>query len=116
MRSIQVTSLDGPSSVSVADVPEPVAGPDEVLVDVRTVGVSWPDLLQTRGEYPLKPALPFQLGVDFAGTVRSAPKGSGFATGQRVACALPYGGGGEVVAVHRDAVFPLPDGVTFEQA
>jgi NADPH2:quinone reductase len=116
MRSLQVTSLDGPSSVSVTDVPEPVAGPEEVLVEVRTVGVSWPDLLQTRGEYQLKPELPFQLGVDFAGTVRSAPEGSGFTEGQRVACALPYGGGGELVAVHSDAVFPLPDAVTFEQA
>ena len=116
MRSLQVASLDGPSSVSVADVPEPSAGQDELLVEVRTVGVSWPDLLQTRGEYQLKPELPFQLGVDFAGTVRSAPEGSGFPTGQRVACVLPYGGGAELVAVHRDAVFPLPDAVTFEQA
>jgi NADPH2:quinone reductase len=116
MRSLQVTSLDGPSSVSVTEVPEPVAGADEVLVEVRTVGVSWPDLLQTRGEYQLRPELPFQLGVDFAGTVRSAPEGSGVAAGDRVACVLPYGGGGELVAVHRDAVFPLPDAVTFEQA
>jgi NADPH:quinone reductase len=115
MRSLQVTSLDGPSSVAVADVPEPTAGPDQVLVEVSTVGVSWPDLLQTRGEYQLKPELPFQLGVDFAGTVRSAPSGSGFEAGQRVACVLPYGGGGELVAVHHDSVFPLPDDVTFEQ-
>ncbi len=116
MRSLQVTSLDGPSSVSVADVPEPTAGPDEVLVEVSTVGVSWPDLLQTRGEYQFKPELPFQLGVDFAGAVRTAPQGSGFAPGQRVACVLPYGGGGELVAVHHESVFPLPDDVTFEQA
>ena len=116
MRSLRVTSLDGPSSVSVTDVPEPVAGQEELLVEVRTVGVSWPDLLQTRGEYQLKPELPFQLGVDFAGTVRSAPEGSGFAAGQRVACVMPYGGGAELVAVHPDAVFPLPDAVTFEQA
>jgi NADPH2:quinone reductase len=116
MRSLQVTSLDGPSSVSVSEVPEPTAGPDDVLVEVRTVGVSWPDLLQTRGEYQLKPELPFQLGVDFAGTVRSAPGSSGLAAGQRVACVLPYGGGAEVVAVHRDSVFPLPDHVPFEKA
>jgi NADPH2:quinone reductase len=116
MRSLQVTSLDGPSSVAVADVPEPTAGPDQVLVEVRAVGVSWPDLLQTKGEYQLKPELPFQLGVDFAGTVRSAPEGSGFAPGDRVACVLPYGGGAELVAVHRGSVFPLPDGVTFEKA
>ena len=94
MRSLQVTSLDGPSSVSVADVPEPTAGEGQVLVEVGAVGISWPDLLQTRGEYQMKPELPFQLGVDFAGTVRSAPEDSGFATGDRVACVLPYGGGG----------------------
>jgi NADPH2:quinone reductase len=116
MRSLQVTSLDGPSSVSVTDVPEPNAGPDDVLVEVRTVGIAWPDLLQTRGEYQLKPDLPFQLGVDFAGTVRSAPEGSGVSAGDRVACVLPYGGGGELVAVHHDAVFRLPDDVSFEQA
>ncbi|HET6560333.1 MAG TPA: NADPH:quinone oxidoreductase family protein [Marmoricola sp.] len=116
MRSLRVTSLDGPSSVSVVDVPEPASGPDDVLVEVSTVGVSWPDLLQTRGEYQVKPDLPFQLGVDFAGTVRTAPDGSGFAPGDRVACVLPYGGGAELVAVHRDSVFPLPADVPFDKA
>ncbi|GAA1933816.1 NADPH:quinone oxidoreductase family protein [Nocardioides marmoribigeumensis] len=115
MRSLQVTSLDGPSSVSVADVPEPTADDGQVLVEVKAVGVSWPDLLQTRGEYQLKPELPFQLGVDFAGTVRSAPGSSGFSIGDRVACALPYGGGAELVATHPDGVFPLPDEMSFEQ-
>src|SRR3954453_18637645 len=116
MRSIQVSSLDGPSAVSVADVPEPEPGSDQVLVEVRAVGISWPDLLQTKGEYQLKPDLPFQLGVDFAGVVRAAPEGSEVRTGDRVACCLPYGGGADLVAVHRDSVFPLPDPVTFEKA
>ncbi len=115
MRSLQVTSLDGPSSVSVQEVPEPTAGADQVLVEVKAVGVSWPDLLQSRGEYQLKPELPFQLGVDFAGVVRSAPEDSGFSAGDRVACVLPYGGGGDLVATHADGVFPLPDELSFEQ-
>jgi NADPH2:quinone reductase len=115
MRSLQVTALDGPASVSVADVPEPTAGPEDVVVEVKALGISWPDLLQTRGEYQLKPEVPFQLGVDFAGVVRSAPDGSGLSAGGRVACVLPYGGGGDVVAVHRDSVFPLPDTLSFEQ-
>jgi NADPH2:quinone reductase len=115
MRSVQVTALDGPSSVSVTDVPEPAAGPEDVLVEVRALGISWPDLLQTKGEYQLKPELPFQLGVDFAGVVRSAPPGSGFSSGDRVACVLPYGGGAELVAVHQDSVFPLPSSLSFEQ-
>ena len=77
---------------------------------------SWPDLLQTRGEYQLKPDLPFQLGVDFAGVVRSAPDGAPVDAGDRVACVLPYGGGADVVALGADSVFPLPDGVSLEKA
>ena len=116
MRSVQVTRLEGPSGVEVVEAAEPTRGEDEVLVEVRALGMSWPDLLQSRGEYQLKPDLPFQLGVDFAGVVREAPEGSGLAAGDRVACVLPYGGGADLVAVHQDSVFPLPDGVSFEKA
>ena len=63
-----------------------------MLVDVHAVGISFPDLLLSKGEYQLKPDLPFPLGVDFAGVVRAAPEGSGFGSGDRVACVLPYGG------------------------
>ena len=45
MRAVQITSLDGPSAVTVADVPDPVRGDDQVLVEVRAAGVSFPDLL-----------------------------------------------------------------------
>ena len=114
MRALQVTRLDGPVALEVNDVPEPTPGDDEVLVDVRAVGVSFPDLLLSRGEYQMKPDPPFQLGVDFAGVVRTAPAGSGFAPGDRVACALPWGGAAEVVALGDDSVFPLPDTVSFE--
>jgi len=114
MRALQVTRLDGPDALEVNDVPEPTPGDDEVLVDVKAVGVSFPDLLLSRGEYQMKPDPPFQLGVDFAGVVRTAPAGSGFAPGDRVACALPWGGAAEVVALGADSVFPLPDTVSFE--
>ncbi len=60
MRSVQVVRLEGPTGVEVVDAPEPVPGADQVLVEVHALGVSWPDLLQSRGEYQLKPALPFQ--------------------------------------------------------
>jgi NADPH2:quinone reductase len=114
MRSLQVSSLIGPRGVEVADVPEPTPSEGDVVVEVKAVGVSFPDLLLSRGEYQMKPEPPFQLGVDFAGTVRSAPEGSGFSAGDRVACVLPWGGGAEVVALGPDSVFPLPDNVSFE--
>src|SRR5689334_20440610 len=109
MRAIQVLHTDGPDGVQVVDVPEPTPGDGDVVVEVAALGVSFPDLLLSRGEYQLRPEPPFTLGVDFAGTVRSAPAGSGFAAGDRVACVLPYGGGAEVVALGADSVFPLPD-------
>jgi NADPH2:quinone reductase len=115
MRSVQVTSLDGPTSVTVAEVPEPQPGADDVLVQVKAMGISWPDLLQTKGQYQIKPEVPFQLGVDFAGVVVTAPAGSGLEEGDRVACVLPYGAGADLVAVHQESVFPLPDNVSFEQ-
>ncbi len=118
MRAVQVTRLDGPGAVEVRDVPEPEAeGPwgPQVLVDVHAVGISFPDLLLSKGEYQLKPDLPFTLGVDFAGEVRSAPEGSGFVAGDRVAACLPYGGAAEVVGLGPDSVFRLPDRLSFEQ-
>lgn len=118
MRAVRVTSTAGPTAVTVEEIDEPTAeGPfgPQVLVDVHAVGTSFPDLLLSKGEYQLKPELPFTPGVDFAGTVRSAPEGSGLTVGQRVACCLPYGGAAEVVAASPDAVFALPDALSFEQ-
>lgn len=115
MRAVQVVRLEGPSGVDVVEVPEPTPTGDQVLVDVHAVGVSFPDLLLSAGQYQLKPEPPFQLGVDFAGVVRSAPESSGFSVGDRVACVLPYGGGADVVAIDPGSVFPLPDSMTFEQ-
>jgi NADPH:quinone reductase len=118
MRAVQVTTLGGPGAVEVREVPEP--GPDgpfgaQVLVDVHAVGVSFPDLLLSKGEYQLKPDLPFTLGVDFAGVVRWAPDGSDFAVGDRVAACLPHGGAAETVGLGPDSVFALPDNLSFEQ-
>ncbi len=115
MRAVQVVRLEGPSGVDVVEAPEPTAAEGQVLVDVHAVGVSFPDLLLSAGQYQLKPQPPFQLGVDFAGVVRSAPEASGFSTGDRVACVLPYGGGADVVALDPESVFPLPDSMSFEQ-
>jgi len=114
MRAVQVTQLGQP--VQVVEVPEPTPAEHEVLVEVHAVGVSFPDLLLSKGEYQLKPELPFTLGVDFAGRVVSAGSATeGFTTGQRVAGVLPYGGAAELAVAPAQCVFPLPDTLSFEQ-
>ena len=107
----------GPDDLVVADVPEPEAGEGEVLVEVHRVGVSFPDLLLSRGEYQFKPEPPFTLGVDFAGVVLDpgSPESSGFTVGQRVAGVNLNGGAAEQVANPVVFTFPLPDALSFDE-
>jgi NADPH2:quinone reductase len=116
VRAVQVVRLDGPAAVEVRDVPEPVRGPDDVLVDVRAAGVNFPDVLQTKGLYQYRPELPFTLGAEAAGVVRAAPDGSPLRPGDRVVAFTTTGAFGEVVAVSPDGVLPLPENVGFEAA
>ncbi|WP_395658172.1 NADPH:quinone oxidoreductase family protein [Nocardioides sp.] len=113
MRAAQVVTTTGPADVVVQDVPDPTPGPDDVLVEVHSVGVSFPDLLLSKGEYQLKPDLPFTLGVDFAGTVVSGP--DGYEPGQRVAGVGGWGGAAELVANPAQSTFLLPDDVSYDE-
>jgi NADPH:quinone reductase len=116
MRAVQITRLDGPSAVEVVDVPEPQPGPGDVLVDVHVAGVTFPEVLQSRGEYQIKPDLPFVPGSEVAGVVRSAPEGSGFSAGDRVIAFPGLGGFAETVVAAPVMTFALPDGVGFDKA
>ena len=77
MRALQITELSGPrSALAQVDLSEPepshpLTPGSGVVVDVHAAGVSFPEVLQTRGEYQLKPELPFVPGSEVAGTVRA---------------------------------------------
>ncbi len=114
MRAVQVLTPTGPADVTVRDVPEPTPGPHDVLVEVHSVGVSFPDLLLSRGEYQLKPEPPFTLGVDFAGEVLD-PGSSDFVEGQRVCGVNAYGGAAERVANPAMFTFALPDATSYDE-
>lgn len=115
MRAAWITCLDGPESVTVRETDEPAADPAAVRIDVAAAGVTFPDVLLTRGAYQYKPELPFVPGAEVAGVVRTAPAGSGFTPGQRVAGFSSFGGFAEVVDVDQDRVFTLPDRLSFTE-
>jgi NADPH2:quinone reductase len=121
MRALQITELTGPdTALKIVDVPEPGAAhpmtPGRgVLVDVHAAGVSFPEVLQTRGEYQIKPPLPFVPGSEVGGVVRSATAGSGFAEGDRVAAFCMLGGFAEVAVAPEFLTFKLPDSLDFAQ-
>lgn len=113
MRAIRVTRLDGPDSVELAEVDEPTG--DGVVVEVHAAGAAFPDALLTRGLYQYRPELPFVLGAEIAGVVRSAPEGSHVGPGDRVVgLTMLSGGMAEVAVLQPDRVFKLPDNVSFE--
>jgi NADPH:quinone reductase len=121
MRALQITELSGPdSALRLVEIDEPrpshVMTPGEgVVVEVRAAGVSFPEVLQTRGEYQVRPELPFVPGSEVAGVVREASDGAGFAAGDRVAAFCMLGGFAEVAVAPPWLTFALPDALDFAQ-
>ena len=114
MRAAVITALTGPDAVEVRERPEPVPASHQVLIDVEYAGVTFPDVLQTRGMYQRRPDLPFTPGWEVSGIVRTGA--GGFRAGDRVAAMPITGGLAESVAVDGHMVFPLPDGLPFDKA
>jgi NADPH:quinone reductase len=121
MRAVQIVDLSGPeTALAEAELPEPEASHmltpgSGVVVDVHAAGVSFPEVLQTRGEYQVKPPVPFVPGSEVAGTVRSAPEGSGLSEGDRVAACCLLGAFAEVAVAPDFLTFPLSDELDFAQ-
>src|SRR5205809_3821739 len=112
MRAIQITELTGPdSALRIVELDEPTIHPmapeASVVVDVHAAGVSFPEVLQTRGEYQFKPPLPFVPGSEVAGIVRSAPEGAAVQPGDRVAACCMLGAFAEVAVAPEFLTFAL---------
>ena len=114
MRAAVITGLEGPGAVRVREIVEPTPSDDQVLVDVRFAGVTFPDVLHTRGGYQLRPEVPFTPGWEVSGVVRG--DAHGLRAGDRVAAMPVLGGLAETVAVDAHLVFPLPGDVPFDKA
>jgi NADPH2:quinone reductase len=95
-------------------LPDPTSS-DAIVVEVKAAGVSFPEVLQTRGEYQYKPELPFVPGSEVGGIVRSAPADSGFTAGDKVAAFCMSGAFAEVVVAPAAMTFALPDRLDFAQ-
>lgn len=111
MFAHRITGFGGPDDVRWQEAAEPADG---VVIDVVAAGVSFADLLQTRGAYQMRVPAPYTPGMDATGVVRASGAGSGLAAGQRVAVLLPYGCWQEVIGAPAERVLPLPDDVAFE--
>jgi NADPH2:quinone reductase len=117
MKAILCTRPGKPDDLEFADVPDPVAGPGEVVVDIAAVGLNFFDLLIIAGKYQYKPDFPFSPGAEFAGSVSGIGSGvSGFSVGDRVAGYARYGAARQKLAIAADRLTKLPDALDFNRA
>ena len=118
MRALQVTELRADhGGAAVADMPVPQPGPGEVRVRVRAAAVNFPDLLMTRGDYQLKPELPFVSGLEFAGEVDAIGDGvTGWRVGDDVVGGNRFGAMAEYCLAPATALRAKPERLTWEEA
>jgi NADPH2:quinone reductase len=115
VKAVQVAELKGADGIVINDVAEPAAD-GEVLVEVHAAGISFPDVLKSRGLYQEKPELPFTIGGEFGGVVLESPGGSDLRVGDRVAGITLGGSAVERIAVTPDSLMVVPDTISFEAA
>ena len=112
MRAVTISRPGGPEVLVVAELPEPVPGPHEVVVDVAAAGLNRADVSQRQGAYPPPAGAPDWPGLEVSGTVvQVGAEVTGAAVGDRVVALLGGGGYADRVAVDEGLVLPVPKGV-----
>ena len=117
MRAVVLTAKGGPEVLVTQDVPDPVPGPAEILVDVVTSAINRADLMQRRGLYPGPPAEHEIPGLEFAGRVAAVgDRVAEHAVGDAVMGIVGGGGYAERVVVHHRQAMAVPDALGLDAA
>src|SRR5262245_6547072 len=117
MHAITVREPGGPEVLEWTEVPDPVAGPGDVIIDVAASAVNRADLLQRQGFYPPPQGTSEIIGLECSGRIAALGDGvEGWSVGDEVCALLAGGGYAERVAVPAAQVLPIPDGVDLVDA
>ncbi|HYN45668.1 MAG TPA: NADPH:quinone oxidoreductase family protein [Allosphingosinicella sp.] len=116
MKALLSRAPGGPETLELAELPDPVPGPGQLLVRVKACAINYPDVLIIEDKYQFKPERPFAPGGEIAGIVEAAGDGvEGWAAGDHVIAMLGHGGLAEKVLVSAAAALPLPQGRSFAE-
>jgi len=117
MRALLLKKLGEPEDLALLEIADPEPGPGELIVDIYSAAVNFPDILSIAGKYQLRPELPFVPGREGAGVVSAVGEGvTRFQPGDRVMVQLDYGAFAEKAVAKEHETYPVPDGIGFDQA
>lgn len=117
MRAVVLDEYGSLDNLALRDFPDPVPGPEDIIVDVRATAVNYVDLVMIGGTYQFKPDPPFVPGKGPAGIVKSVgERVTGFAPGDRVLAMAEQGGYAELTPIHQNNCYHLPDSLSFADA
>ena len=118
MKAIVITEPGGPEVLKLQDRETPVAGSDQVLINIKAAGVNRPDVFQRKGNYPAPAGAPADIpGLEVSGVVAKVGNGvSRWRSGDRVCALLSGGGYAEYAVVHQDHCLPIPTGMNFVES
>ncbi|WP_189929120.1 NAD(P)H-quinone oxidoreductase [Streptomyces sulfonofaciens] len=117
MHAITIPEPGGPDALVWAEVPDPVPGEGEVLVEVTASAVNRADILQRQGHYNPPPGASPYPGLECAGRIAALGPGvTGWAVGDEVCALLAGGGYAEKVAVPHGQLLPVPEGADLVRA
>jgi NADPH:quinone reductase len=117
MKAVLSNAPGGPDTLVLADIADPAPGPGEVVIDVKAVGVNYPDVLIIQDQYQFKPERPFAPGGETAGVVSAVGEGvTGMKVGDRVIGSCGWGGMAEKLALAAQRCIPIPDAMPFDEA
>ena len=116
MRMLQSQAPGPPETLVLAEVPDPVAGPGQVVVKVAACGVNFPDALIIEDKYQVRPERPFAPGAEAAGVVESLGEGvTDLKVGDRVIAFTSWGAMSEKLALKASRCIPMPDQMPFDE-
>ena len=114
MKALLSHTPGGPETLNVEELPDPVAGPGQLLVRVRAAAINYPDVLIIEDRYQFKPPRPFAPGGEIAGEVEAVGEGvEGWSVGDRLIAVPGWGGLVEKIAIDAKSAFRLPDSRSF---
>jgi NADPH:quinone reductase-like Zn-dependent oxidoreductase len=116
MKALLSKTVGGPETLEMSELPDPVAGPGQLLIAVKACSINYPDVLIIEDKYQFKPPRPFAPGSEVSGVVEAVGEGvTGWAPGDRILATTGSGGLVEKIVIDANRVFRLPEGRSFAE-